>query len=92
MFTQSWFEASLHLHSKLIMRADEYAATLQWNLCRRTVASVTSFVEHGVHISKYLRAMDVAIHDPEFKLHLESIPGGYRLQPACTLSHDSLTL
>ena len=80
---QSWYEASLHLHSKLIMRADEYAATLQWNICRGTVASVTAVIEHGVPVTKYLRSMDATIHDPEFKLHLEPIPGIYQCAAAC---------
>ena len=77
-WTQSWFEASLHMHSKLIMRADEYAETLQWNLCRGTVASVTAVVEHGVPIATYLRSLDVPIHDPHHKLHLEAISGVYQ--------------
>ena len=76
---QSWFEASLHLHSKLILRADEYAETLQWNLCRGTVASVTAVVEHGVPIARYLWSLDAPIHDPHSKLQLEKISGIYQL-------------
>ena len=80
---QSWFEVSLHMHSKLIMRADEYAETLQWNLCRDTVASVTAVIEHGVPVATYLRSLHVLIHDPRHKLQLETISGIYQ----CVLSH-----
>ena len=73
------FEASLHLHSKLILRADEYAETLQWNLCRGTVASITAVVEHGVPVAKYLWFLDAPIHDPYSKLQLEPISGIYQL-------------
>jgi hypothetical protein len=68
----------LHIHSKLIMRADEYADTLQWNLCRGTVASVTAVVEHGVPIATYLRSLDAPIHEPHHKLHLKAISGVYQ--------------
>ena len=72
---QSWFEASLHLHSKLIMRSDEYAETLQWNLCSRTVASVTAVVEHGIPVAKFLHSSDVLVHDVLKKLRIEAISG-----------------
>ena len=75
---QSWFEASLHMHSKLIMRSDEYAETLQWNLCRGTVASVTAVVENGVSAAAYLRSLDAPIHDPLLKLNLDAIAGTYQ--------------
>jgi hypothetical protein len=75
---QSWFEASLHMHSRLILRADEYAETLQWNICRGTVASVTAVVEHDVPIAKYIWSLGAPVHDPQLKLHLEVIPGIYQ--------------
>jgi hypothetical protein len=78
---QSWFQASLHLHSKLIMRADEFAETLQWNVCNGNVASITAVVEYGAPIEVYLRWLDVPIHDPHQKLRFESIPGVYQFAP-----------
>ena len=66
------------MHSKLIMRADEYAETLQWNLGRGTVASVTAVVEHGVSVATFLRSLHVPIHDPQHKLRLEAISGVYQ--------------
>jgi hypothetical protein len=76
--SQSWFEASLHLHSNLILRADEYAETLQWNICRGTVASVVAVVEHGVPPAVYLSSLNEPIHDPLNKLNLEPITGIYQ--------------
>jgi hypothetical protein len=69
--SQSWFEASLHLHSNVILRADEYAETLQWNICRGTVASVVAVVEDGVSPAVYLSSLNAPIHDPLNKLNLE---------------------
>jgi hypothetical protein len=66
------------MHSKLIMRADEYAECLQWNICRGTVTSVTAVIEHSVSVATYLRSLDAPIHDPMHKLHLESISGLYQ--------------
>jgi hypothetical protein len=66
------------MHSKLIMRSDEYAETLQWNLCRGTVASITAVVENGVPAAAYLRSLDAPIHDPLMKLNLEAIAGTYQ--------------
>ena len=74
------------------MRADEYAESLQWNLCRSTVASVTAVVEHGVPVVTYLRSLDGPIHDPQNKLHLEAISGIYQcalsfcIMHACSIS------
>jgi hypothetical protein len=82
---QSWFEASLHLHSKLILRADEFAETLQWNICRGTVASVTAVVEHNISAAAFMRSLSVPIHDPENKLHLHTVPGIYQYVSSCTL-------
>jgi hypothetical protein len=98
---QSWFQASLHLHSMLIMRADEFVESLQWNLCRGNVASITAVVEHGAAVEVYLRQLDVPLHDPHRKLHLQSIPGIYQcapwplLAPACSCviaAHAGTTL
>jgi hypothetical protein len=69
------------LHSKLILRADEFVETLQWNLCRDNVATITAVVEHGAAVEVYLRFLDVPIHDPHRKLHLQSIPGIYQCVP-----------
>ncbi len=77
------------MHSKLIMRADEYAETLQWNICRGTVGSVTAVIEHSVSVSVFLRALDAPIHDPFGKLNLEVIPGIYQ---CVTLFNWSLVL
>lgn len=75
---QSWFEAALHIHSDLIMRIDEYAETLQWNLCRSTVASLTAVIEHDVSVATYLQSFELPLHDPHNKLHLEPIPETYQ--------------
>jgi hypothetical protein len=66
------------MHSKLIMRSDEYAETLQWNLCRGTVVSITAVVENGVPAAAYLRSLHAPIHDPLMKLNLEAIAGTYQ--------------
>jgi hypothetical protein len=89
MLLQSWFEASVHLHSKLILRADEYAETLQWNLCRGTVESLTAVVEHGAPAAKYLWSLAAPIHDPRLKLQLETISGIYQFGTCC-LCHVAL--
>jgi hypothetical protein len=75
LFFQSWFEAALHIHSELIMRIDEYAESVQWNLCRRTVASLTAVIERDVSVATYLQSFDLPLHDPHNKLRLEQIPG-----------------
>jgi len=62
----------------LILRADEYAETLQWNICRGTVASVVAVVEHGVPPAVYLSSLNEPIHDPLNKLNLEPITGIYQ--------------
>ena len=74
------------------MRADEYAESLQWNICRGTVASVLALVEHAVPLEKYLWSLDAPIHDPELKLNLETIPGIYQCGTAYALSLTSLTV
>ena len=73
------------MHSKLIMRADEFAECLQWNVCRGNVASVTAVVEHGAAVQVYLRSLDVPLHDPHRKLHLQSIPAIYQCVPCLGL-------
>lgn len=78
MLFQSWFEAAVHAHSDVIMRMDEYAEILQWNLCHNSVASLTAVIEHDVSAATYLQSFDLPLHDPHNKLHLEPIPGTYQ--------------
>ena len=74
------------------MRADEYAESLQWNICRGTVASVLAVVESAVPLEKYFWSLDAPIHDPELKLNLETIPGIYQCGTAYAVSLTSLTV
>ena len=62
------------------MRIDEYAETVQWNLCRSTVASLTAVIERDVSVATYLQAFDLPLHDPHNKLHLEPISGTYQYE------------
>jgi hypothetical protein len=66
------------MHNNLVLRADEFVETLQWNLCRATVASVTAVLEHDVSVATFFRSLSVPIHDPEKKLHLQPIHGIYQ--------------
>ena len=62
------------------MRIDEYAETVQWNLCRSTVASLTAVIERDVSVATYLQSFDLPLHDPHNKLHLETISGTYQYE------------
>lgn len=82
------------------MRSDEYAETLQWNLCSSTVESVTAVVENGIPVAKFLHSSDVSAHDVLKKLRFEAISGIFQLHfspSSCTLrlepsNHHPLSL